>query len=205
MAAPIQLDYGRPPRFQRINWKRSLKFGAVCLVLAYLVLTFIASPTRTSISICNKCGIEEKTTAYCFPYTSITFRRSRAQFSTPLSDAVQKHHLHTGHSHQFVFALGPNGEIGPAFGVMSHLGARHAQFIGALATFYDQATAELWLDRFLTRDMPWHSMKIAIDPPPETEAEFKQWWDGFNAGSTKVRIPSTAILDDFTSPKDGQR
>src|SRR3954466_7595891 len=126
MAAPIQLDYGRPGR-QRINWKRSLKFGAVCVVLAYLVLIFVAPPTRISVSICNKCGIEEKTTAYYFPYTSISYRRSRAQFSTPLSDAVQKHQLHTGHSHQFVFALGPGGETGPAFGVMIQTGARHAQ------------------------------------------------------------------------------
>ena len=193
MGAPIQLDYGRPGRFARFSWGRLRRLALASVVAGYLLLTFSKPTIRTSISVCKKCGAEEKITVDCFSYTSIPFSRTRVQYPTPLSSVVAKHQLHYGHSHQFVLGItysGHDSELGPAFCVMSQRGAAHARFIDTLARYSDRATAEFWLDRFLTRDLPWHSMKIATDPPPENQAEFNQWW-------------RFAILDDFTTLNDG--
>jgi hypothetical protein len=177
------LDYAVPSRHRPINWKQWLKVCACLIVLGYVALTIVSPDTHTTISICTKCGLYEKTCAHRLPFTSIPFRRSRTQNPTPLSIVLQRHQIRVGHQHQFVGAFS-NSRTSLALGCGAGPG-RHidplnsATVIDTLATYSDNATTEKWLDIILdpNRDHTLNILIFAMSPSPKNQSEFQVWWD----------------------------
>jgi len=180
MHAPVQqLNNASALRFPPISWKLLLKIAACCIGLAYSVLTLKAANTRTTISICTKCGMYETTTERCFPFTSIAFRRSDTQSQTPISLVVQKHQLQLFHRHQFVIATnqGRHQEPGPAAILKERVNPPFSTFIDTLATYSDPITTEKWLERALNPDCYFpFAMAGAHEPLPTNQSEFNTWW-----------------------------
>jgi hypothetical protein len=207
MGAPILLDYGHPRRFPPIPWKPLLKIAPACVVLAYTALTMLRPDTRTTVSLCTKCGIYETTTEQCLPFTSIAIHRSPSQTQTSMSLVVDKHHLQLFHRHQFVMVRisGPRHSVsGPAALLQNRVSLPFSNFIDSLATNSDPWTTEEWLDRILdpNRSFPWLTLKLSRDPPPNNLRKFCRWWEGFKAG--RIRNPGFGHviihLEDFSQP-----